>query len=326
MSHNVTTQRQPQWPAQVRSFQELISFMYDGKTESLSGSTYLATFFKPRYGSYAQDETAYTADDEREPFVFTMFGRVRPAPEGSDALPQELRRMFLEQTEVLTAPVIMDDIGKAVRIPDLHRHAAHGLQDAQFNCCTDADLVNAKGGTYIEVYYSASVRHLEGDDGVSAAGIPDWWKGLHALRTGDWVLMEGTYHVQDNELAGAPTAANVRVLTLEDKAGDNAAQSSNGVVPDTDNVEVVVAPETPTGKRKRVTTTAEPQSPVRRSTRLKMQQESAPAAPSPVQPKARRKRGGRPVHQFLDFDLSTQQQGLFGKAMFISGYRAEFLQ
>ncbi|KAJ7612375.1 hypothetical protein DFH06DRAFT_1147295 [Mycena polygramma] len=215
MEPTPTTDASPTWPPTVSTFAELASFLNGVGTETFATSSYRCHFFPPRYGSHAQDESAYTSDDEREPYQFMLFGRVRNPEltddqplheprhtfflEGGHDLPNDLRKLFAEQTEVLMEPVIQDDVLRRDEIVEV---------------CTDADRITGKGGSFIEVFYSDSTLHVAQDGHPQVYAD---WRNNHPLTVGDWVLLEGTYHRQENFLSGGPIeyfiqARHVRLL------------------------------------------------------------------------------------------------------------------
>ncbi|KAJ6489224.1 hypothetical protein C8R47DRAFT_1215578 [Mycena vitilis] len=299
MEPSTTTASTPRWPNTISDFQELASFLKGAGAETFATASYRCHFFQPRYGSYAQDESAYTADDEREPYRFLIFGRVRkPEPEnghrhtffleGSDDLPDDLKKLFMEQTEVLMEPVLEDDLMR---------------RDEQVEVCTDGDRITGKGGTYIEVFYSDSTLHCQGGDSEQ---LYTDWRAEHPLVVGDWVLLEGTYHRQENYLSGGPIqyfiqASHVRVLDMkaaraaeapillgtapfslmrrqrtgDELVGTGVPSTESGVIPDAPEVTVSeknLCSSTPKG-RKRSRSTAEANAAPRRSPRKKVREE-----------------------------------------------------
>lgn len=128
----------PAWPPVLSSFSDVSKYLLSKKTASIGTATYEVDFYRPMPGSYARDKTAYTTDDPRTRYVFIMFGKLREAPvrlatlwsdvrslpnvkarlqgrhhftlEGSQELPEALQSLYDAQLEVLSAPVLADDL------------------------------------------------------------------------------------------------------------------------------------------------------------------------------------------------------------------------
>ncbi|KAJ7651589.1 hypothetical protein DFH06DRAFT_1134828 [Mycena polygramma] len=303
-TENISLLPSPDWPTDIHTFEDLADFLTATGTISIGNSLYNVDFHPPQWGSYAMDESAYTQDDPRTPFVFMMFGKVsRPATfslEGGRELPSVLRDLYANQIKVLSAPIIEDDNGQTFDQPRIVP-------------CTDSDRRTGNGGKHIEVHtdhvgHSACTVHLS-QDGKPARVVSSWTRKF-PVDVGEWVLIEATLHrrtdmAQTNPRQYEVLARHVRPLTelrRADEPGANTAGSSRrNAVEATDSNDAEGAGTRFSTPKRVKTRPATPPAPDRRMTRSQKRAQEDPPSPSPTKRRSKRK--------IPDNEIFTQMSG-----------------
>ncbi|KAJ7893222.1 hypothetical protein B0H13DRAFT_2339810 [Mycena leptocephala] len=178
----------PAWPPVLSTFDDVAGYLLDKRTVTIGTSVYGVDFHRPVARSYAPDESAYTTDDLQKRFKFIMFGRLKEGPareqgrhhftlEGSQELPAKLQRLFDAQLEVLSAPVLADDLTE---------------DDIRIEHCTDSDRTTGKGGKTVDVRPLACTVHVD-QDGEIADCVQ--YPNAFPVSVGEWALVEATLHL-----------------------------------------------------------------------------------------------------------------------------------
>ncbi|KAJ7880944.1 hypothetical protein B0H13DRAFT_2345319 [Mycena leptocephala] len=211
----------PAWPLAFTSFDDVAAYLLDKRTVTIGSAIYGVDFYRPVPGSYAHDETAYTTDDPRTRFKFLLFGRLLQGPErqegchhftleGSHDLPAKLQRLYEVQLEVLSVPMLADDLTE---------------DDIRVEHCTDSDRTTGKGGKVVDVRPLICSVHVE-QNGQITERVQ--YPAAFPVAIGDWVLVEATLHLDVDRMGYYPRtyeviAHHVRCLSTHPQPASPAA-------------------------------------------------------------------------------------------------------